>query len=124
HVTMMTLGRLDSNHGMALIAGIAGHETLPAEILNEIIDRTDGVPLFVEELTKAILEAGIHDPEAASALSKAPSRTVPATLHASLMSRLDRLGPAKDLAQIGAAIGREFSHELLAGVASLCVRQL
>ena len=81
----------------------------------EIVERTDGIPLFVEEMTKAVLEA---ESEGAAAANRrhvpSPALAVPASLHASLMARLDRLGPAKEVAQIGAAIGREFSHALLA----------
>ncbi|MGY3407266.1 putative ATPase [Bradyrhizobium sp. GM5.1] len=117
HVSVMALGRLNQRNGVALIEAIAG-DRMPREIISEIVDRTDGVPLFVEELTKAVLEAGIDGPAAASALSMVPSRSVPASLHASLMARLDRLGSGKELAQIGAAIGREFSYELLAAVSS------
>lgn len=124
HVTMMVLGHLDQRDGAALIERIVGNKALPAEIVSEIIERTDGVPLFVEELTKAVLESGVHGPAAMSTLSLTPSRTVPATLHALLMARLDRLGPAKELAQIGAAIGREFSYELLAAVSSLSEPEL
>ena len=84
----------------------------------EIVERTDGIPLFVEEMTKAVLEA---ESEGAArrtvAAVPSPALAVPASLHASLMARLDRLGPAKEVAQIGAAIGREFSHALLASVA-------
>jgi predicted ATPase len=80
--------------------------------MDEIVERTDGVPLFLEELTKAVLE------NAAVGTIPATSAKVPATLHASLMARLDRLGPiAKEIAQVGAAIGREFSYELLAAAA-------
>ena len=91
---------------------------LPSELSSEIIERTDGVPLFVEELTKAVLEAGAT--QANSTLTAArDGADVPATLHASLMARLDRLGlAAKEVAQVGAAIGREFSYELLAAVAT------
>ena len=83
-----------------------------------LVERTDGIPLFVEEMTKAVLEAE-GEGAAARTLASIPSPVlaVPASLHASLMARLDRLGPAKGLAQIGAAIGREFSHALLAAVA-------
>src|SRR5215471_15816639 len=91
---------------------------LSASIRLDIIERTDGIPLFVEEMTKAVLEAG-SETAAARAIAAVPSPAlaVPASLHASLMARLDRLGsPAKELAQIGAAIGREFSHPLLAAV--------
>src|SRR3954449_4665562 len=83
-------------------------------IADEIAERTDGVPLFVEELTRAVIESGAEAPAALS-LVPHPTLAVPATLHASLMARLDRLGPAaKDVAQTGAAIGREFGYELLA----------
>ena len=83
------------------------------------MERTDGIPLFVEEMTKAVLEAE-DESEARGTVAAVPSppQAVPASLHASLMARLDRLGPAKDMAQIGAAIGREFSHALLAAVVS------
>jgi predicted ATPase len=94
-----------------------GNKSLPESIRHDIIERTDGVPLFVEEMTKAVLEAQ-GEGAAESAVSTIPSPTigVPASLHASLMARLDRLGPAKEVAQIGAAIGREFSHSLLRAV--------
>ena len=101
---------------------IAGNKRrLPAEIVDEIVERTDGVPLFVEELTKAVVEADEREYGAKLVLSRIPAAAlaVPATLHASLMARLDRLGPAaKELAQVGAAIGREFSYELLAAIAA------
>jgi predicted ATPase len=120
HVTVLTLARLDRRDGEALVERITGNSAvLPSDIVTEIVERTDGVPLFVEELTKAVLEAGAQDSTAKAVLSVTglPSHTVPATLHASLMARLDRLGPAaKEIAQIGAAIGREFSYELLAAV--------
>ena len=83
----------------------------------DIIERTDGIPLFVEEMTKAVLEAGSEGAaQRTVAAVPSPALAVPASLHASLMARLDRLGPAKEVAQIGAAIGREFSHALLAAV--------
>jgi predicted ATPase len=119
HVTMMALGRLDQQDGMALIQRIVGNNALPAEMVTEIMERTDGVPLFIEELTKAVLESRAMGAAAADMLSVVPTRTVPATLHASLMARLDRLGPARELAQIGAAIGRDFSYELLAAISPL-----
>ncbi|MFL5284016.1 MAG: AAA family ATPase [Rhodopila sp.] len=124
HVTLLALPRLDRQATVAMVENIAGNAALPIEIVTEIAERTDGVPLFVEELTKAVLEAG---PQAPAALSFAPHSTllVPATLHASLMARLDRLGPtARDVAQIGAAIGREFEFELLAVVADVPDPQL
>jgi class 3 adenylate cyclase/predicted ATPase/DNA polymerase III delta prime subunit len=117
-VTTLTLNRLDRSESAALVQRIAGNEgALSAEAVDEIVARTDGVPLFMEELTKAVVEA---NGGAKLVISGAPAaaRAVPATLHASLMARLDRLGPAaKKVAQVGAAIGREFSYELLAAVA-------
>ena len=87
-------------------------------IRQDIIERTDGIPLFVEEMTKAVLEVGSEGAvEQTVAAVPPPALAVPASLHASLMARLDRLGPAKEVAQIGAAIGREFSHALLAAMA-------
>ena len=86
-------------------------------MMAEIVERTDGIPLFVEEMTKAVLEAESEGEAGATAAAvPSPTLAVPASLHASLMARLDRLGPAKEVAQIGAAIGREFSHALLAAV--------
>ena len=93
-------------------------EGLAASIRQDIIERTDGIPLFVEEMTKAVLEAeGESEARRTAAAVPSPAVSVPASLHASLMARLDRLGPAKEVAQIGATIGREFSHGLLAAVA-------
>ena len=118
HVTSLTLNRLGEREAAAIIARIVGNKDLPADVTAEIVERTDGIPLFVEEMTKAVLEAeGEGAAESAVATIPSPSIGVPASLHASLMARLDRLGPAKEIAQIGAAIGREFSHALLAAVA-------
>jgi class 3 adenylate cyclase/tetratricopeptide (TPR) repeat protein len=121
HVTALTLNRLDRREGAALVEKVTGDNALPAAIVSEIVERTDGVPLFLEELTKAVLEAAILGAgEGRKAVSAFPARSlaVPATLHASLMARLDRLGPtAKEIAQVGAAIGGDFSYELLAAVA-------
>ena len=100
-----------------MIDRVVGNESLPANIRRDIIERTDGIPLFVEEMTKAVLEAGNERAaEHVAAAVPHPALAVPASLHASLMARLDRLGPAKEVAQIGSAIGREFSHALLASV--------
>ena len=97
-----------------MIDRVTGNKALPESIRQDIIERTDGIPLFVEEMTKAVLEAEERrGSESAVATIPSPSIGVPASLHASLMARLDRLGPAKEVAQIGAAIGREFSHALL-----------
>jgi predicted ATPase len=117
HVTALTINRLGDREIAALIDGVTGNKALPARIRQDIIERTDGIPLFVEEMTKAVLEAGGQEAaEQAVAAIPSPSVAVPASLHASLMARLDRLGSAKEIAQIGAAIGREFSHPVLAAV--------
>jgi len=118
HVTSLGLNRLSACEAGAIIDHVAGNKPLPAHIRQDIIERTDGIPLFVEEMTKAVVEAE-SEGEAGQSVASVPSAalSVPATLHASLMARLDRLGSAKELAQIGATIGREFSHSLLAAVA-------
>ena len=118
HVTSLTINRMAERDVDAIIDLVAGNKPIPESVRKDIIERTDGIPLFVEEMTKAVLEAeseGAAKHLAASVPS--PAHAVPASLHASLMARLDRLGSAKDVAQIGAAIGREFSHALLAAVA-------
>jgi class 3 adenylate cyclase/predicted ATPase len=119
HVTSLTLNRLNQREGAALVERIASDEALSPATVNEIVERTDGVPLFIEELTKAVLETGANEAGKRRILSAVPglSVAIPATLQASLLSRLDRLGAAaKQVAQIGAAIGREFPYELLAAV--------
>ena len=117
YVTALTINRLTERQVSAMIDRVIGNKLLPATLRQEIIERTDGIPLFVEEMTKAVLEAE-NEGEARRTVAAVPSPVlaVPASLHASLMARLDRLGPAKEVAQIGAAIGREFSHPLLAAV--------
>ena len=118
HVTSLALNRLGEREAVAIITRIVGNKDLPPDVTAEIVERTDGIPLFVEEMTKAVLEAGSEDDARRTAAAMpSPALAVPASLHASLMARLDRLGPAKEVAQIGAAIGREFSHALLAAVA-------
>jgi class 3 adenylate cyclase/predicted ATPase len=117
HVTALTLNRLAQRDIDAMIDRVVGNKLLSASIRQDIIERTDGIPLFVEEMTKAVLEAeGEGEGRRTLAAVPSPALAVPASLHASLMARLDRLGPAKEVAQIGAAIGREFSHALLAAV--------
>jgi class 3 adenylate cyclase/predicted ATPase len=118
HVTSLTLNRLGEREAATIIARLVGNKALPADVLAEIVERTDGIPLFVEEMTKAVLEAE-SEGAARRTVAAVPSSAlaVPASLHASLMARLDRLGAAKEVAQIGSAIGREFSHALLAAVA-------
>jgi predicted ATPase len=117
HITMLTLPRLDLHDTAAMVENIAGPAALPADIIREIAERADGIPLFVEELTKAILEAGDQGIAALTAMPH-PEVAIPATLHASLLARLDRLGSAtKDVAQKGSVIGREFSRDLIAHIA-------
>jgi predicted ATPase len=106
-VTMLTLNRLDRRDRSALVAQIAGGKALPHEVVAQIVDRTDGVPLFIEELTKSVLESGV------------PLAGIPTTLHDSLMARLDRLASVRLVAQIGAAIGRHFPYVLLRAVSDL-----
>jgi class 3 adenylate cyclase len=121
HVTTLALNRLGRRDGALLVEQLVGNAGLPADLINEIVERTDGVPLFLEEVTKVVIEtAAGSDAAARGTLAAIPGArlAVPATLQASLMARLDRLGlAAKETAQIGAAIGREFSYELLAAVA-------
>ena len=120
HVTMMTLPRLGRRDGAALVRQLAGSAAeLPADVLDEIVERTDGVPLFLEEVTKVVLEAaeapGIDGTRSAVSTIPGLRTSVPATLQASLMARLDRLGAkAREAAQTGAAIGREFAYEIIA----------
>ena len=118
YVTALTINRLTRREVDAMIDRVVGDRLLPAEIRQDIIERTDGIPLFVEEMTKAVLEAeSLGAVAEAIAMVPRPALAVPASLHASLMARLDRLGaPAKEVSQIGAAIGREFSYSLLAAV--------
>ena len=117
YVTALTINRLAEREVGAMIDRLIGNKLLPANIRQDIIERTDGIPLFVEEMMKAVLEAESEgDARQTAAAVPSPALAVPASLHASLMARLDRLGPAKEVAQIGAAIGREFSHALLAAV--------
>ena len=119
YVSALTINRLTRREMDAMIDRVVGNKLLPANIRQDIIERTDGIPLFVEEMTKAVLEAG-SEGAAQRTVASIPSPTlgVPASLQASLMARLDRLGSAKEVAQIGAAIGREFSHTLLSAVVS------
>ena len=118
HVTSITINRMAERDVDAIIDGVARNKRIPESVRRDIIERTDGIPLFVEEMTKAVLEAESEGSAKQLAASiPSPAHVVPASLHASLMARLDRLGSAKDVAQIGAAIGREFSHALLAAVA-------
>jgi predicted ATPase len=117
YVTALTINRLEQRDVDTMIDRVVGDKLIPANIRRDIIEHTDGIPLFVEEMTKAVLEAENEDEARRTAAAvPSPALAVPASLHASLMARLDRLGTAKEVAQIGAALGREFSHQLLAAV--------
>jgi class 3 adenylate cyclase/predicted ATPase len=118
YVTALGLNRLGKREIASMIDHVAGNQALPETMRQDIIGRTDGIPLFVEEMTRAVLEAE-SEVDGRKTVTAFPSSAiaVPASLHAYLMARLDRLGPAREVAQIGAAIGREFSHALLAAVA-------
>ena len=119
HVTLLTLGRLDRRETAALAERVAGGKSLPAEIVVQIVERADGIPLFTEELTKTLLEGGLLREQDGRYLFEgaSPALAIPSSLHASLLARLDRLAPVREVAQIGAALGREFSYEMLAAVA-------
>jgi predicted ATPase/class 3 adenylate cyclase len=119
HVSTILLTRFNRDDGAALVERVAGGKPLPQEVMTEILSRTDGVPLFVEELTKALLESGQLQEQSDRYIVERslPYLTIPATLHASLIARLDRLSAAREVAQIGAVIGREFSYELLSAIA-------
>jgi predicted ATPase len=121
NVGTLTLGRLDRSNVESMVAQVTGGRPLPAEVTEQIVLKTDGNPLFVEELTKAVLEAGIlvKDADGYRLDGPLPPLAIPATLHDSLMARLDRLAPVKEIGQIGAAIGREFSYSLLRALVGL-----
>ena len=109
HVTSLALNRLGEREAAAIIARLVGNKELPADVMAEIVERTDGIPLFVEEMTKAVLEAeGEGDARRTAGAVPSPALAVPASLHASLMARLDRLGPAKEVAQVGQRSGGSF----------------
>lgn len=117
HTTFLALNRLDRKRCIAMVSGISGGNGLAEDVVGNIVERTDGVPLFIEELTKAVIESGateIDDHDAGRAAS-----AVPATLQDALEARLDRLGPAKEIAQIGAVIGRTFEYALISRVAAI-----
>jgi class 3 adenylate cyclase/predicted ATPase len=125
-VTMVALNRLDRRDRTVLVEQIAGNKALPTEVSEQIADRTDGVPLFVEELTKSVLESGVLREEGHRyVLDRAlPPFAIPTSLHDSLMARLDRLASVRLVAQIGAAIGREFSYPLLRAISRLSEGEL
>jgi class 3 adenylate cyclase/predicted ATPase len=126
HITTLTLNRLSRQLRTTLVERVAGAKKLPKEVIEEIISKTDGVPLFVEELTKAVLESNLLREKDGRYVFSGPLRqlAIPATLTDSLMARLDRMGPFKKTAQIGATIGREFSYQILRAVADTPADQL
>jgi class 3 adenylate cyclase/predicted ATPase len=121
HVTHITLNRLTRRQSIAMVERLTGGRALPPEVLTHVIAKTDGIPLFVEELTKAVLESDLlrDKGDHYELVSTLPSLTIPATLQDSLTARLDRLGSAKGVAQVAAVLGREFTYELLHTVAGL-----
>lgn len=125
-VSTLTLNRLDREQGRELVETVTAGRSLPAEVLEAILARTDGVPLFVEELTRSVLESGLLREDGNRLLLDGPltAMAIPASLRDSLMARLDHLGPAKAVAQMGACIGREFSFELLERIAAEPVEEL
>ena len=112
HVTLLSLNRLPRRHRAEMIAHLTGGKILPRGVADQIIDRTDGVPLFIEELTKSVVESGW-------VTVGGEHLAIPTTLQASLLARLDRLAPTREVAQIAAALGRQFSHELISAVADM-----
>jgi predicted ATPase len=121
HFTSLTLTRLPRPQVVQMIVRVAGGKTLPSEVVEQIVAKTDGVPLFVEELTKMVLESGLlrEGEDRYELTGPLPPLAIPATLHDSLMARLDRLATVKDIAQLGATIGRTFAYELLRAVSPL-----
>jgi class 3 adenylate cyclase/predicted ATPase len=121
HVTLLTLNNLSRRQTAAMVEQVTGGKALPPEVLEQIVAKTDGVPLFVEELTKTVLEAGLLRDSGDRYILRGPlpPLAIPTTLYDSLVARLDRLAPVKEVAQIGAVIGREFAHELIAAVTTL-----
>jgi tetratricopeptide (TPR) repeat protein len=117
-VSMMSLGRLERQHIEPVVTQVTAGRKLPVEVMKQIVAKTDGNPLFIEELTKAVLETEIliDDGDGYRASGPLPPLAIPATLQDSLMARLDRLGPAKEIAQVGSAIGREFSYSLVSAL--------
>jgi class 3 adenylate cyclase len=126
HVTSLGLNRMAPRQRAEMVLGVTSGKTLPQEIAEKIVDRTDGVPLFIEELTKAVIESGMLT-DAGDHYTAAEPITllaIPASLQASLLARIDRLAPAREVTQIGAALGRQFSHKLIAALARMPEQQL
>ena len=119
-MSSLTLTRLGRRDGALMVNQVVGAKALPGEVSEQIVAKTDGVPLFVEELTKTVLESGLLTDagDHYELAGPVPPLAIPATLQDSLMARLDRLAPVKEVAQLGAEIGSEFPHALLAAVAN------
>ena len=126
HVALLTLNRLAHRQRVQMIGFVTGGKDLPREITDQIVERADGVPLFIEELTKTVVESGIVTDAGDRYAVTGPVAplAIPTSLQASLLARLDRLAPTRDVAQIGAALGREFSHELISAVAQMPPQKL
>ena len=126
NLTRLALNRLGQRQCAELVAAVTGGRTLPPEVLAQIVAKTDGIPLFVEELTKTVVQSGLLEDTADGYRLRGPLRNlaIPSTLQDSLMARLDRLAPAKEVAQVGAMIGREFSQRLLAATLTLAPAKL
>jgi class 3 adenylate cyclase/tetratricopeptide (TPR) repeat protein len=126
HVTLLTLSRLPPRQRAEMITRVTGGRALPKEIADQIIDRTDGVPLFIEELTKSVVESGLvtEAGDRYAVTGPAAPLAIPTTLHASLLARLDRLAPTREVAQIAASLGRSFSHALISAVAQISRQKL
>jgi predicted ATPase/class 3 adenylate cyclase len=126
HVTPIALGHLSRRQSIAMIERLTGGRALPPTVLDQILAKTEGVPLFVEELTKTVLASGVlkNGGDRYKLAGPLPQLAIPTTLQDSLMARLDRLAPVKEVAQIAAVIGREFSHELLAAITPLSAEDL
>jgi class 3 adenylate cyclase len=126
HVTLLSLSRLPPRQRVEMIKQVTGGKALPKEIADQIVDRTDGVPLFIEELTKSVVESDVLTEigNCYAVTGPAAPLAIPTTLQASLLARLDRLGPTRELVQMAAALGRQFSHELISAVATMPREQL
>src|SRR6478736_8800009 len=126
HVTMLNLDRLSPRQRAEMIVHLTGGKALPQEIADHIVDRTDGVPLFIEELTKSVVESGLVEEADGHYAATGPVApfAIPTSLQASLLARLDRLATSREIAQIGAALGRSFSHELISAVAQMPQQEL
>jgi predicted ATPase len=121
HVTLLSLNRLPPRERAEMIVHVTGGKTLPRAIAEQIIDRTDGVPLFIEELTKSVVESGsmTDNGDHYSLAGPVVPLAIPTTLQASLLARLDRLAPTREVVQIAATLGRQFSYELISAVADM-----